>query len=262
MLGRSTIITLSMIGFKHAGRAYVYMPIYEIGSAIVSSTIVSPIMTVIDTGIIKSQFQRIGLKHAFTETVRDYLNGNIKFTRPFMTMNFVYASTYGTANLTEYACKSNAIDYRGPTLIATSIVNVATIAYKDIEYAKIFNQPEKKFPKISYALFGVRDAFTIGASFIVKKDAIDFLERHGWSHNIADLASCFVVPMAAQLFSTPIHILAFDLYQRPMDSWKQRIDHMLRLYPSVCAGRMFRIIPAFGIGGYVNDMIRPSRSYT
>ena len=235
------------------------MPLYEIGSAIVSSAIVSPIMTTIDTAVIKSQFHRLTLPQAYTETVKDYLNGTLKFGRPLWTMNIVYASTYATANLTEYACKAAGIDYKIPTLLATSAVNIATIAYKDREYAKLFNQPEKQFPKMSYALFGLRDAMTIGASFVVKKDAIRFLEDRGWSHNMADLAASFVVPMSVQILSTPVHIWSFDLYQRPNDSLRQRIDHVLRLYPSVCLGRMIRIIPAFGIGGYINDMIRPRR---
>lgn len=235
------------------------MPLYELGSALVSSSIVSPIMTTIDTAVIKSQFHRMTLPQAYTETVKDYLNGTLKFKKPFYTMNIVYTSTYATANLTECFCKSHGIDYKAPTLVATSLVNVATIAYKDREYAKLFNQPERTFPKLSYGLFALRDAMTIGASFIVKKDAIQYLEKRGWSHNLADLTASFLVPMSAQLFSTPIHIWSFDIYQRPTDTWKQRWDHMVRLYPSVCLGRMIRIIPAFGIGGYINDMIRPKR---
>lgn len=235
------------------------MPLYEIGSAVISSTIVSPIMTSIDTAVVKSQFHRITLPQAYTETIKDYLSGSLPFKKPFYTMNIVYTSTYATANLTEYLCKATGVDYRIPTLTATSLVNVATIAYKDREYAKLFNQPEKKFPKISYGLFAMRDALTIAASFIIKKDVIQYLEKKGWAHNIADLTACFLVPMGAQLFSTPIHIWAFDIYQRPQDTWKQRWDHMVRLYPSVCLGRMIRIIPAFGIGGYINDMIRPKR---
>ena len=235
------------------------MPVYEIGSALISSSIVSPIMTVIDTAIIKSQFNRIPLPQASIETVKDYLNGALKFKKPFYTMNIVYTSTYATANLTEYFCKYQNIDYKIPTLVATSLVNVSTIAYKDREYAKLFNQPERKFPKISYGMFAIRDAFTIGASFIIKKDVINYLEKNGMSHSLADLTACFVVPMAAQLFSTPVHIWALDIYQRPTDTWKQRWNHMIQLYPSVCTGRMIRIIPAFGIGGYINDMIRPAR---
>lgn len=237
------------------------MPFYEVGSAIISSTIVSPIMTSIDTAVIKSQFHRVPLSQAYTETVKDYLSKALPFKKPFLTMNIVYTSTYATANLTEYLCKSSGVDYKIPTLLATSLVNVAAIAYKDREYAKMFNQPEKAFPKMSYGLFALRDACTIGASFIVKKDVIKYLEDRGWSHSLADLAASFCVPMVAQLLSTPIHIYAFDLYQTPHSSWAQRWKSVMRLYPSVCAGRMIRIIPAFGVGGYINDMIRPRREY-
>lgn len=237
------------------------MPLYEIGSAIISSSIVSPIMTSIDTALIKSQFYRISLPQAYTETIKDYLNGKLPIKTPLITMHMVYSSTYATANLTEYICKANGVDYKVPTLVATSLVNVATIAYKDRQYAKLFNQPEHKFPKLSYGLFAIRDACTIGASFIVKKDFIRYLEKHGWSHNLADLTACFIVPMSAQIVSTPVHIWSFDIYHRPHDGWKQRLEHIVRLYPTVCLGRMLRIIPAFGVGGYINDMIRPRRAY-
>lgn len=35
------------------------------------------------------------------------------------------------------------------------------------------------------------------------------------THRNADLAASFAVPMLAQLFSTPLHILSLDLYSRP-----------------------------------------------
>ena len=234
------------------------MPLYELGAALVSAGTVSPIMTVIDTAIIKSQFQKINLTQACTETIKDYSNGTIKFKRPFSIMSFVYGSTYATANLTELTCHKLNIDYKMPTLVATSLVNVATIAYKDREYAKIFNQSKMKFPLTAYGLFALRDSFTIGSSFILKKDVISYLEKY-MSHNVADLTASFAVPMAAQVISTPIHIYSIDLFQRPQDTFSQRLEHIRKLYLSVCSGRIIRVIPAFAIGGFINDMIRPKR---
>lgn len=48
---------------------------------------------------------------------------------------------------------------------------------------------------------------------------------------------------------------ALDLYARPQETLASRLRYIVERYPSVCAGRAFRIIPAFGVGGYVNDMI-------
>ena len=231
------------------------MPLFQLTAALVSSVTVSPVMTVIDTAIIKSQFQKVGLVQACTDTIKDYANGTIKFRRPFAIMNVVYGSTYATANLTELACNKLNVDYKVPTLLTTSLVNIATIAYKDREYAKIFNQTRIQFPLTSYGLFAVRDGLTIGSSFILKKDVITYLEKY-MTHNIADLVASFAVPMAAQIVSTPIHIYAIDIFQRPNDSFKQRMDHMKRLYMSVCSGRIIRIIPAFAVGGFINDMIK------
>jgi hypothetical protein len=176
-------------------------------------------------------------------------------------MNFVYSSTYITANLTDYICKKNNLDSRIPVLINTSLINIVTIAYKDIQYSKLFNSP-KKINKSSYGLFALRDVFTIGASFVLKKDLTNYLHtNYGIKYNVADFISSITLPVVVQLFNTPIHILSIDLMQQsdnnPMNI-KQKIEHIKKIYWNVCIGRMIRVVPAFGIGGFINDMIAKS----
>lgn len=231
------------------------MPLYEVFCGFTSSLIVAPIMTIIDTAIIKSQLKNILLKTAISDSITDYSSKKIQFTKPFGTMFFVYSSTYITANLTDLYCKKNNIDYRIPTLVATSLANITTIAYKDREYAKLFQQERKVFPKSSYALFALRDSLTIASSFIYKKDCVNILQ-HYMPHNTADLIASMCVPMLAQLISTPIHIMAIDIYQRPSVSLHHRIKHIRNMYTSICGGRILRVIPAFCIGGFINDMLR------
>jgi hypothetical protein len=61
---------------------------------------------------------------------------------------------------------------------------------------------------VSFALFALRDGLTITSSFVIKNTVKDKLEaEHGYSKNSADLIASFSVPMIAQLFSTPLHIL-------------------------------------------------------
>jgi hypothetical protein len=233
------------------------MPIYELSSALISSAIVSPIMTILDTSIIRSQMTKHGFIRSYSNTIRDYAKGVISFRRPFFVMNGVYGSTYATANLTELFCKKNGMDHKIPTFALTSIVNILTIAYKDKEYSKIFDQKKNIFPKISYGLFALRDSMTIGSCFIIKQDVVSYLQ-HSWKipHNTADLFASLFVPMTAQIFSTPIHIYSLDIYQRPNATFKERIENIMKMYHSVCFGRIIRIIPAFCIGGFINDMIR------
>ncbi len=231
------------------------MPIYELFCGFTSALLVSPVMTTIDTSIIKSQLTKKSFKQSFTETINDFTNKKIAFNRPFGIMFCVYSSTYSTANITELYCRKKEIDYKIPTLFTTSAVNIATIAYKDREYAKLFNQTYNVFPKKSYVLFTVRDMLTISSSFIFKKDVISYFDKY-MPHNTADFIASMIVPIAIQPVSTPIHILAIDIYQRPEADFMERVRNIRNMYGSVCIGRTIRVIPAFCIGGFINDMLR------
>ena len=237
------------------------MPIYETTAALLSSTAISPLMTIIDTAIIKSQFEKINLSKAISDTIKEFGNNLTKTKKPVQIMTGVYFATYATANLTELTCRSMNIDYKLPTVGLTSLVNVIAIAYKDREYAKLFERSAVTFPVRSYALFALRDALTITSSFVIKKDVIKYLDqRLPWiPHNTNDLIASFLIPAMAQFLSTPIHILSLDLYSRPHATWTERLLLMKQTYRTVCGGRILRIIPAFGIGGFINDMIRPRR---
>ena len=231
------------------------MPFIEIGSAFITSFIVSPIMTVIDTSIIKSQFQQNSFFKNFQNTFSQYKNKQISFQKPFNIMFGVYFSTYATANLTEYYCKKNSIDFQYPTLLSTSLVNIGGIAYKDKEYAKMFsNIKPKPFPILSIALFSLRDILTIGSSFVIKKELLKISEPS------LDFFLSITVPITAQIFSTPLQILSMDLYNRPNISWKYRLQNIQNQYCTICMGRMIRVLPAFSIGGYVNDLLRSKRN--
>ena len=231
----------------------------EIVAGIVSALVVSPVMTIIDKSIIKSQFLKEPLRKSMMDTTVKLFQGSLPWNPALNIMTGVYASTYLTANITHTVCKNANIDYKIPTAVCTSAVNIVAIAYKDIAYAKLFAQKRAVFPKSSYGLFALRDGMTITSSFVLKHDVTRFLEKWGLSHHQADLFSSFSVPMAAQLISTPLHILSLDLYDRPNEPMKSRLANIRQCYKSVCFGRMFRIIPAFGLGGYINDVLVTSK---
>lgn len=231
------------------------MPLYELFCGLTSSLLVSPIMTIIDSSIIRSQLNKMDFKTSLLQTSSDYVNKNICFKRPFGVMLLVYSSTYSTANLVELFCKKNKIDYKIPTLIATSTVNICTIAYKDKEYARMFNNVHNIFPKKSLGLFAIRDMLTISSSFVYKKDFTTWLHKY-MPNNTADLIASITLPIAAQIISTPLHILAIDIYQRPFYNFSDRIQNIKVMYKSVCIGRVIRVLPAFCLGGFINDMLR------
>lgn len=94
------------------------------------------------------------------------------------------------------------------------------------------------------------------ASFNLKHKVRHYLQdEQGFGHNEAEIISSFAVPMAAQFFTTPLHILAIDIFNNPMATFRERLGAIRCRYVPVCSGLMLRIIPAFGVGGYINDVI-------
>jgi hypothetical protein len=115
-------------------------------------------------------------------------------------------------------------------------------------------------PRSSYALFAVRDSHTIAASFLLPPIAATWMLDNGvferrnaaWANALAQIAS----PTIVQLLSTPWHLMALDLYNRPSESWASRYRFIREKYLATTAARIGRILPAFGIGGYMNRVIR------
>lgn len=71
-------------------------------------------------------------------------------------------------------------------------------------------------------------------------------------------AAQFLAPAAVQLFSTPLHLLGLDLYNKPNAGFKDRVAAVSRNWLSSSVARMCRIVPAFGVGGVVNMRVRKS----
>ena len=63
-------------------------------------------------------------------------------------------------------------------------------------------------------------------------------------------------PVAVQLFSTPLHLLALEIYNRPACSSTERLNTIKRTYIPAVLARIARIVPAFGLGGLVNTRTR------
>lgn len=236
------------------------MPFHEIFAGITSSLIISPIMSIIDISIIKSQLHKEKIGKSITDNITFYSTNKQKFIRPVSVMNIVYSSTYCTANLTELYCKKHGIDYKIPTLITTSFANIVTISYKDMVYSKLLNKHLVTFPFRSNILLATRDMMTINAAFIWKKDLINYLDKY-MMHNKSEFIASILLPIAIQFFSTPIHILAIDMYEKPHASVMERCKNIQACYRSILFGRIIRTIPAFGVGGFINDMLRPINNY-
>jgi len=67
----------------------------------------------------------------------------------------------------------------------------------------------------------------------------------------------FLAPATVQIFSTPMHLLGLDLYNRGMGvTWGERWGIVKKNWAVSSVARMCRIVPAFGVGGVVNLKVR------
>jgi len=135
--------------------------------------------------------------------------------------------------------------------------------YKDSQFARFFGNPATKaspIPKISYALFALRDSMTIFASFnlppLLSPHIPRFTEALEKEVNRANVAQ-FLAPAGIQIFSTPVHLLGLDFYNRSGRlGFAERFARIKRDWAVSAFARMGRIVPAFGFGGVVNTGVR------
>jgi hypothetical protein len=224
------------------------MPIF---SAATSSFIISPFVTIIDLSIIRSQMRGETFNKSLSENLVYHSKNFKSFIKPNLAMFGVYFSTYTTANLSEKYLMNNNLSI----LFFTSIVNLLAINMKDVYYSKLYNTKIVNYSLFSRTLFYFRDLITISSNFIFKKDVIKKLEKYT-THNKAELISSFLVPSFAQIFCTPIHIYSIDKYMNKECSFENRIKNIRNNFNNILLGRILRTIPAFCIGGFINDILK------
>ena len=199
-------------------------------------------------------------------------------SKPFLLIFGLYFSTYFTANSIDTL--SSTLSNQSPTkvtsnttkFLTTSAVNMTACVYKDSQFARMFGKPSSgpaaAIPRLSYLLFAARDSMTIFASFnlpsiiapklqqlppAIQSRFRRILSTESGRTNTAQ----FVTPAAMQIFSTPIHLLGLDLYNRQGRlGLGERASRVMRDWGVSALARMGRIVPAFGVGGVVNAKMR------
>ncbi|WEW59345.1 hypothetical protein PRK78_004815 [Emydomyces testavorans] len=270
----------------------------DAASATTAAALICPIVTIIDRAIIEKAAKGLAIRQSLTASFKGLITRPHRFlvSTPFLLIYTLYSCTYLTANVIDTVVsitndKAFSHVSAGPVKFAsTAIVNMSICVYKDSRFAKIFGaqgqQPQSaprsstptagpspatchptrhlgsapKIPKISLGLFGLRDSLTIFASFnvpqLISPHIPDFLASTPSSKT--SLAQ-FTIPATVQLFSTPLHLLGLDLYNRQPPGGLPAVDRWARVkrdwLPS-CIARIGRILPAYGVGGVVNTKLR------
>jgi hypothetical protein len=204
-------------------------------------------------------------------------------SRPALLVWSLYTATFATANASETLFEKvyPKVDHTiasMTTFASTFLVNSSVGIWKDVKFAQLFGSPKPtsppvdtpkadkpppktvrtigrtKIPLATYSAFLLRDGLTIFGSFtlpsIVSTAIPDSVASQEY---LKILIAQLAIPASIQLISTPIHLFGLDLYNRPqVMPTKERLARISRDWVGASLLRMCRIIPAFGIGGFVN----------
>lgn len=200
---------------------------------------------------------------------RTFLSTPFKFASSpqFRLVLGLYFSTYATANLVDTTCEQYSVEASKASwykFLATTFFNMSLCIYKDKQFTRMFGTTASRpLPKLCYLLFAARDSLTIAASFNAPPYVSAFLQNSSMalSEKTANVVAQLFSPAVVQFASTPVHLYALDLYNRPGATLPMRGQLIRKEYFKSSMARIARIGPAFGIGGVGNSFVRSYRSY-
>lgn len=193
---------------------------------------------------------------------------SLLFSKPVALIFMVYGGTYLTANTLDTATSTlhnkpaTHVTAGSLKFVSSSAANVGLCIFKDQTYVKLFGPsgPPRPVPLPSYVLFTVRDCMTIFASFNIPPLLGPVLSNHisqEFQKTISgQTVAQFAAPAMVQIFSTPLHLLGLDLYNRPGETRAERWLTVKKNWAVSVVARICRIVPAFGVGGVVNTNVR------
>lgn len=230
--------------------------------------LVAPITTIIDKSIIENASGKRPMMASMRASLSTLLLRPHHFlvSRPFRLIFMLYAGTYLTANTLDtlkstVSNKAASATTSGLSkFAATSTANLSLCLYKDSQFTKMFGTVSPRpVPPVTYALFAARDCLTIFASFNLPPMLAPSLPLSEAVEKYVSRASAaqFLTPAGIQLISTPLHLLGLDFYNRNGGTSVSERFRKVRLdWLKSSLARMCRIVPAFGVGGVVNNSMR------
>ncbi|KAJ1330438.1 hypothetical protein BSLG_009356 [Batrachochytrium salamandrivorans] len=232
----------------------------EAACAILSAGMVAPLISIVDKSIFANASGKQPLAQGLVSGLTTLFRTPLHFLRQpsFLLIWGVYSGTYIVANTIQAVCDHRDIPWQFPKFIGSSVANVGLSVLKDLYFTRAFGTgPARPVPATSYSLYTLRDTMTIFASFNLPAILAARLEATGgMSLGTAETVAQLVAPCTIQLASTPLHLYAMDLYNRPGASALQRQRFVRHEYGVTTMARMARIFPAFGIGGVANKFLR------
>ena len=233
----------------------------DVLAAAVTSFVISPVVVCCDKAVCDAAVGR----HTMLESVRDSLR-SVVFRpssffggRAFALVFGIYTLTYGTSNLTQTLCRRNGVDAALPAFLATAAVNIPSSVFQDRCFTQWYGAARTgRFHVVTYGLWAMRDMATVLGSFTLPGILAKRIETStGATPERARRGAQLLVPSSVALIvHPPLHLLAIDLYNRPTLSLTERFPLLGSLMSRTAALRFARIMPAFGLGGVINRVVR------
>ncbi|KAK4188715.1 hypothetical protein QBC35DRAFT_184219 [Podospora australis] len=246
----------------------------DLVSAASAAVLVAPIISIIDRSIMENASGAAPLVTSLRNSLKTLLlhPRSMLFSKPFALIFGLYGGTYLTANTLDTATSTlnpslppTHVTTGATKFAASSAANIGLCIYKDQVFVRLFGPPgvtPRPVTLPSYLLFAMRDCMTIFASFnvppLLGPVLSEKLSKETQRYMSGQTMAQFAAPAAVQLFSTPVHLLGLDIYNRPnvpggaRERWRQ----VAKNWGVSTAARICRIVPAFGVGGVVNVKVR------
>lgn len=257
----------------------------DLVAAACASLLVTPVIAAVDRAIVENTANVSTIRASLRASLQMACRTPLQFVRhrAFMWTAGLYGATYAAANAIDTSCEWAATDARLWKFAGCTPVNMALVLQKDVVFSRMFGANRGvaggvsgiilPFPRASLGLFTVRDAHTVLAAFLLPPVIGAWLHDHGYvsSKPRGELIAQLAAPCVIQAISTPYHILALDLFNRPrvftrpgteetryFPPQPTRWQVIRQKYAVTVAARMGRILPAFGVGGVANRHVRQS----
>lgn len=233
--------------------------------SIVTAAIVAPAAAILDKGITQHAAGAKSLWQSVVSSVRTVVVSPASFLRSpdYGWLFALYSLTYFSANSAETICASLNIDRTVPQLALSTGANMTMSIAKDRAFARAFGVIlPTRLPASSYACWLGRDAISMFFFFTLPPLLNDAMADRTMPSKITSSAARFLSPIVAQFFTTPLHLLGFDFYNRRTVPLMMRISLVGTKFPATIAARITRIVPTYSFGSVCNASIRSAFSST
>ncbi|EME79813.1 uncharacterized protein MYCFIDRAFT_143583 [Pseudocercospora fijiensis CIRAD86] len=247
--------------------------VFDAGSAAIASLAVAPVMTVIDRQTYRAVVDAAASRRPVLDCARSALKDmllnprNFFVSRPLAVMLALYSGTYLVANTTDtitsykHDLPPSTTTSSTTKFCAVTSVNLGLALYKDNCFAQTFGPAStgtlRPLPPTSFIPLVIRDGITLFFTFNAPALLSDRLPEGLEQHMSRLTAAQLVCPAASQFIATPLHLLGLDLYNRPAKlSLRERMSVIRSLWLSSSLARACRMVPAYGLGGVLNNEAR------